>query len=85
MKKYEAIKAYLAIGMGVDAVAAKVGTSRTYVLRLKKEIDETAKPKDSVVGFFTDLHEPACHPRFFEFVRDTFKAHGVTPHVQKSR
>lgn len=33
--------------------------------------------KDSIVGVFGDNHEPACHPRFFDFVRDTFKAHGV--------
>ena len=39
---------------------------------------ERPKPKDSIVGFFTDIHEPGCHPRFFEFVRDTFRANNVT-------
>lgn len=42
------------------------------------EIPTNEKRSRSVVGFFTDLHEPAAHPRFFEFVQDTFRDHGVS-------
>lgn len=45
---------------------------------LRAEVKKEIEKKDSIVGFFTDVHEPAAHPRFFEFVRDTFRANGVT-------
>jgi predicted phosphodiesterase len=65
-------------------VAIKFETSARYVRATRKEMWEDAKamlpkdePKDSIVGFFTDTHMPSVHPRFFEFVKDTFRAHGV--------
>lgn len=79
MNKTEYITALLHIepDMPVDKIVHKAKCTRQMVNYVKRNM-VAQKPKDSIVGFFTDTHEPACHPRFFEFVRDTFRQHGVT-------
>jgi len=85
--KKDQIKKYLKSNPSAttENIASTFNTSKRYARTVRQEMWDAAKKemvkheksKDSIVGFFTDLHEPACHPRFFEFVRDTFKAHGV--------
>lgn len=79
MNKTEYITALLSIepDMPVERIVEKAKCTRQMVNYVKRNM-VAPKPKDSIVGFFTDTHEPACHPRFFEFVRDTFRQHGVT-------
>lgn len=54
------------------------GAKKALQHKMSSICPDKEEPRDNIVGFFTDLHEPASHPRFFEFVRDTFRAHGVT-------
>lgn len=83
MNKTDAIKGYLSLGIiEPSAVATKVGCTPQMVNYVKRSLNvQSHTPKDSVVGFFTDLHEPACHPRFFDFVQDTCEKHNVTTYV----
>jgi len=70
---------YVKPDMPVRELARRARCTRQMVNHVKRKHKPVVKKeiKDNVVGFFTDLHEPACHPRFFEFVRDTFRAHNV--------
>ena len=41
-------------------------------------LDEDKKPLDRVVGVFSDVHLPFDHPRYLDFIIDTFIEWGVT-------
>jgi len=78
MNKTEYITAMLALDPNTptETLAAKAKCTRQMVNHVRRSFTPAA-PKETVVGFFTDIHEPAAHPRFFEFVRDTFVSHRV--------
>lgn len=82
MNKTEYIKDIISMNLSYSThdIAVKAKCTQQLVNLVKRQMKEEKKgvQKDSVVGFFTDTHEPACHPRFFEFVRDTFRANNVT-------
>src|SRR4030042_4011987 len=78
MNKTDYIKGILKLNpyASTHNIAKKANCTIQMVNYVKRHMERPIN-KDTVVGAFGDTHEPGCHPRFFEFVRDTFRAHGV--------
>jgi len=66
-------------GCTVGSITFNTGckTSVAYSAMAAVSAIKEIKPKGTVIGIIADTHEPACHPKYFDFVKKTFKEFDV--------